>query len=165
MISKESTLYFNHAQFKFSVAHFTIFSKTEREPLHGHNYTVEITLTAKIQEPGITFDYRLFEEKIMILCKQLNWRCLIPQHSPYLQIINDGPHYQITFNHESMWLLKSDVILLPLENITLETLSEWFCTQLQNDKTTLEKFCITQIAVKVFNGPYHAAQSVNAGTM
>src|SRR3989338_2592203 len=105
MTKKEVTLYFNTGKFKFASGHFTIFSKTQREPLHGHNYTLEVVVTTTIGEPGITFDYRLFEEKLISLCKQLNWHTLIAEKSPYLTIQSDDTHYQITFNHESMWLL------------------------------------------------------------
>lgn len=157
--NKEATLYFNHGKLKFSAGHFTIFSATERETLHGHNYTLEVIVTTEINEPGITFDYRLFEEKIIELCLKLNWHCLVPQHSPYLTITEDDSHYEITFNHESMWLLKKDVVMLPLENVTLETLSHWFYTELKNDHAFIEKFKVKKLAIKVFNGPHHAAEA------
>ncbi|OGT48883.1 MAG: hypothetical protein A3E82_04085 [Gammaproteobacteria bacterium RIFCSPHIGHO2_12_FULL_38_11] len=159
MKNKHATLYFNQGQFKFSIAHFTLFSRTEREPLHGHNYSLQIKLTAKINEPGITFDYRLLHDKLNVLCKQLNWHTLIPTQSPYMQIEEDPEHYQITFNHKSMWLLKTDVVLMPLDNITLETLSQWFSDQLAQEKQFIEEFSIKDIAIKVFNGPFHAAQA------
>lgn len=152
-------LYFNHGKLKFSAGHFTIFSETERETLHGHNYTLDVIVTTEINEPGITFDYRLFEEKLIELCLQLNWRCLVPQFSPYLKITEDDSHYEITFNQESMWLLKKDVVMLPLDNVTLETLSQWFYAELKNDHTFIEKFRVKKLAIKVFNGPHHAAEA------
>ncbi|MCX7121470.1 MAG: 6-carboxytetrahydropterin synthase [Gammaproteobacteria bacterium] len=159
MKNKHATLYFNQGEFKFSAGHFTIFSETEREPLHGHNYSLEVKLTAKINEPGITFDYRILSEKLNKLCKQLNWHTLIPAQSPYLKITEDSEHFQITFNQQSMWLLKTDVVLLPLDNITLETLSQWFVDYFTHEKLFLEKHAITDFAIKVFNGPFHAAEA------
>lgn len=156
---RETTLYFNQGKFKFSAGHFTIFSATEREPLHGHNYTLEVMLTAALQKPGITFDYRDVSEKITQLCRSLSLHCLIPSQSPYLQIEDDESHYKITFNHQSMWLLKSDVILMPLENISIEMLSQWFVDQLTQDPLFLSKFLLKKITVKVFNGPLHAAEA------
>lgn len=158
MTVQESTLYFSEEKLKFSSGHFTIFSATERETLHGHNYNLEVKVTAGMGEPGITFDYRLFSEKMFGLCRQLNWHFLVPQYSPYLDIKDDGEHYEIIFNHESMWLLKKDVVLLPLENVTLETLSMWFSDQLKNDIAFIEKYRIKKCVVKVFNGPAHAAE-------
>lgn len=161
MKKKDVTLYFNDGKLKFSSGHFTIFSATHREPLHGHNYTLEVIVTAEMGEPGITFDYRLFEEKLIALCKTLNWHTLIPEKSPYLKIEIDDHHYQITFNQESMWLLKNDVVLLPLENITLETLSEWFVDQVMQDDEFVKQYRIKKFIVKVFNGPNHAAEACN----
>ncbi len=157
---KESTIYFNQGKLKFSIGHFTIFSATERESLHGHNYTLEVIVTAEMGEPGITFDYRLFEEKLIALCKQLNWHCLVPSNSPYLMIEEDDPHYKITFNHQSMWLLKSDVVLLALENITLETLSQWFIDEVKRDHDFIAKYRVKKLVIKVFNGPNHAAEAM-----
>jgi len=158
-MKQQTTLYFNQGKFKFSAGHFTIFSATDREPLHGHNYTLEVILTAELQAPGITFDYRDVAEKISQLCRQLSLHCLMPTKSPYLKIEDDDQHYQITFNQESMWLLKSDVILMPLENITIESLSQWFVDALTHDKLFLSQFPIKKISVKVFNGPFHAAEA------
>ncbi|OGT44101.1 MAG: hypothetical protein A3F13_01225 [Gammaproteobacteria bacterium RIFCSPHIGHO2_12_FULL_40_19] len=158
-MTNESTLYFSHGKLKFSAGHFTIFSATQRETLHGHNYSLEVIVTAEMGEPGITFDYRLFEEKLIQLCLQLNWHFLLPENSPYLVIKDDGEHYEITYNHKSMWLLKEDVVLLPLENVTLETLSQWFVNELHRDKNFLEAFKIKKMAIKVFNGPCHAAEA------
>ncbi|HLB55723.1 MAG TPA: 6-carboxytetrahydropterin synthase [Coxiellaceae bacterium] len=161
-MKKETTLYFNQGKFKFSAGHFTIFSATDREPLHGHNYTLEVALTAELQEAGITFDYRDVAEKLTQLCRDLSLHCLMPTQSPYLKINEDGDHYEIIFNHQSMWLLKSDVILMPLENISIETLSQWFVDQLAQDKIFLSQFPIKKIVIKVFNGPYHAAEAIQA---
>lgn len=158
-MKKQTTLYFNQGKFKFSAGHFTIFSATEREPLHGHNYMLEVILTAEMQAPGITFDYRDVAKKIEQLCRQLSLHCLMPAKSPYLNIEEDEQHYQITFNHESMWLLKSDVILMPLENISIESLSQWFVDELTHDTLFLAQFPIKKILVKVFNGPLHAASA------
>jgi 6-pyruvoyltetrahydropterin/6-carboxytetrahydropterin synthase len=158
-MSKESTLYFNPGKFKFSAGHFTIFSATEREPLHGHNYTVEVVFSALMHE-GLTFDYRHVAEKITQLCRALSLHCLMPTQSPHLSIHEEEAHYHIIFNHASMWLLKSDVILMPLENITLETLSQWFVDQVIQDTVFLKKFPLKRLAIKVFNGPFHAAEAV-----
>lgn len=159
-MKKQTTLYFNQGKFKFSAGHFTIFSAVDREPLHGHNYTLEVALTAQINASGITFDYRDVSEKLTQLCRDLSLHCLMPAQSPYLKIVDDGEHYEIIFNHESMWLLKSDVILMPLENITIEMLSKWFVDQLIQDKLFLLQFPIKKIVIKVFNGPFHAAEAV-----
>ena len=154
------TLYFNQGKLKFSAGHFTIFSETDRETLHGHNYTIELVVTAREVSPGITFDYRLLEARLLELAQQLHLHCLIPAESPYLEISDDDPHVAITFNKETMWLLKKDVMLLPLKNISLETLSQWFVSALEKDHAFLSEHAIQKIVLKVFNGPYNGAEAV-----
>ena len=160
MSMDERTLHLDHGKLKFSAGHFTIFSATQRETLHGHNYSLRTTLTATAQAPGITFDYRIFEEKLIQYCQQLHFRLLIPLKSPYLTMIEDEQHIEIIFNRESMWLLKKDVVLLPIENISLEALSQWFIDQLSQDPVFLSCHHIKKIRIQVFNGPHHGAEAV-----
>ena len=43
----------------FSAGHFTIFSDTARENLHGHNWYVRARLLGVVGEGGLTFDYNV----------------------------------------------------------------------------------------------------------
>ncbi|KTD34569.1 6-pyruvoyl tetrahydrobiopterin synthase [Legionella israelensis] len=142
---------------KFSAGHTTIFSATEREPLHGHQYGVYLALTTWVEENGLTFDYRYYKEKIHTLCKYLNQTFLMPQYSPFLSIEEDEDYYYFTFNRKKMPFLKEDVTLLPLTNITVEELSRWFVNELIKNKEELEKHRIEQITVKIFSAPGQSA--------
>ena len=93
-------------ELSFAAGHFTIFSKTERETLHGHNYSLQARLTAGFNQPGITFDYRIFRKKLINLCKQLQYRTLLPTKSPYLLIESDKTYHYAEFNHEKMIFLQ-----------------------------------------------------------
>lgn len=85
---------------KFSAGHTTIFSATEREPLHGHMYSVYLALTTWVEENGMTFDYRYYKERIHKLCRQLNQTFLMPQFSPFLKYAEDENYLYFTFNHK-----------------------------------------------------------------
>ncbi|MBS0350591.1 MAG: 6-carboxytetrahydropterin synthase [Proteobacteria bacterium] len=154
-----ATLRFYGGNLKFSAAHFTIFSATKREGLHGHNYSLEASLQAPLNQPGLTFDYALFRNKLLLLCKKLHSRFLLPASSPYLEINDQLEHYQIIFNNQFMLLLKEDVILMPLSNITIEALSGWFIDQLFQDQEFINQYRIQQISIKVFNGLEHSAET------
>ena len=52
---------------KFSAGHFTIFSETERERLHGHNFTVYVALTGEVNDKGMIADYRDFNDALLAL--------------------------------------------------------------------------------------------------
>lgn len=160
MRAKSVTLHFSRDKLRFSAGHFTIFSSTEREPLHGHNYSIEAQLTAGMGAPGITFDYQIFEERVVALCRHLHLHCLIPVDSPFLNIEEQANHYLIAFNKETMLLPKTDVILLPLENISVEALSEWFVDELAKDQEFLTSLLIQKIVITVFNGSAHGAEAM-----
>ena len=142
---------------KFSAGHTTIFSATEREPLHGHMYAVYLALTTWIEENGMTFDYRYYKERIHKLCRHLNQTFLMPQFSPFLTYSEDDEYYYFTFNHKKMPFLKEDVTLLPVSNITVEELSRWFVMKLIDDTEELERHRIEKIVVKVFSAPGQSA--------
>jgi 6-pyruvoyltetrahydropterin/6-carboxytetrahydropterin synthase len=142
---------------KFSAGHTTIFSATEREPLHGHMYGVYLALSTMVEENGMTFDYRYYKKRIHVLCSQLNQTFLMPQFSPFLDYSEDAEYYYFTFNHKKIPFLKEDVTLMPLTNITVEELSRWFVSELISDEDELTKNRIERIVVKVSSAPGQSA--------
>lgn len=142
---------------KFSAGHTTIFSATEREPLHGHLYNVYLALTTWVEENGMTFDYRYYKNRIHELCKKLNQTFLMPQFSPFLQYAQDDDYYYFTFNHKKIPFLKEDVTMMPLSNITVEELSRWFVNELILDQEELDRHRLDSIRVKVFSAPGQSA--------
>ena len=76
----------------FSVGHFTIFSKSHRENLHGHNYRLAATIDAPVEREGLTFDYNLIKKTIKALCDEIDEQVLLPSDSPYLDIEEDNDY-------------------------------------------------------------------------
>lgn len=144
-----STIELFRNDMKFSAAHFTIFSATERERLHGHNYYVHASITAEFLSPGITYDYSITRKEILSLCKQLNEYLLLPQHSPYLKITENAENYLVEFNQDKMTFLKKDTIILPIANVTSEELARWFLEKLTADKKALQEKRIHVLEIKI----------------
>ena len=71
---------------KFSAGHFTIFGPGERERLHGHNFKVAVVLHACVGDNGLCFDYGIYKQKLVALCRELNEYFLLPGRSPFLVI-------------------------------------------------------------------------------
>jgi 6-pyruvoyltetrahydropterin/6-carboxytetrahydropterin synthase len=149
---REKTLKIHRGSLRFASGHFTIFSKTSREKMHGHNYYVEAEITAAVDEAGITFDYRLMKNKLLDICAQLNTYFLLPMHSPYLAISESGDYIEAIFDGKKLFFLKEDVKLLPIRNITLEELSDWFAQEIMSDKTFIQEHKISKIRIHVYNG-------------
>ncbi|MBA2652311.1 MAG: 6-carboxytetrahydropterin synthase [Tatlockia sp.] len=142
---------------KFSAGHTTIFSATEREPLHGHMYNVYLGLTTCVEAKGMNFDYRYYKERIHILCRSLNQTFLMPEFSPFIEISEDEDYFYFLFNHKKIPFLKEDVTIMPLINITVEELSRWFVEELIKDESELKRHHIEKIVVKVFSAPGQSA--------
>lgn len=140
-------------EFSFSAGHFTIFSASEREDLHGHNYNVSVLLQVLIRENGMAFDYRFYKNKIQTLCQMLDRRFLLPSLSKYLTLEDADDMWFAHFHHERIPFLKRDVMILPICNVTIEELSHWFLQRLTEDSLELKTHGIETMTVKVYNGP------------
>ncbi|VVC76758.1 hypothetical protein AQUSIP_20840 [Aquicella siphonis] len=148
-----ASLEIHKEEFSFSAGHFTIFSATEREQLHGHNYHVSIAFKKVIQNNGLSFDYRVYKKKIHALCAQLDRHFLLPGQSQYLRLEEEGDYWLAHFNNKKIPFLKEDVVILPLSNITIEELSHWFLQKILEDAQEVKNHGIRGIIVKVYNGP------------
>ena len=120
-----TTLYIDKERHKFSVAHFTIFSATERERLHGHNYSVSARIVAPMGDNGFAADYKVYKNRLGVLCEKLDEYMLLAGESPYQQIEEDGACYQVTFAGVQMQFLRSDTLVLPIRNATVEEFSRY----------------------------------------
>ena len=142
----------------FSAAHFTIFSATERENLHGHNFQVQATLEGNIGDDGLCFDYNEVKSRLKTLCEELDERVLLPEQSPYLTIAQDEDYVVATFSNERIPFLPRDVSTLPLRNITVEELAHWFLSRIVGD-ATFNALPIDSLNIRVASGPGQWASS------
>ncbi|PKL76509.1 MAG: 6-pyruvoyl tetrahydropterin synthase [Candidatus Melainabacteria bacterium HGW-Melainabacteria-1] len=153
-----STLELGKEDMKFSAGHFTIFSATERENLHGHNFRVKVLIEAELQADGMCFDYGLYKRRIRKLCAAWDEITILPSLSPHLRIEQDQTHVYAHFNGESIPFLKRDVLLLPIFNATVEEFSRLLLAEL-TDADEIERFGIHALTVQVYSGPGQSGAS------
>jgi 6-pyruvoyltetrahydropterin/6-carboxytetrahydropterin synthase len=125
-----TTLYIDKESHKFSAAHFTIFSATERERLHGHNYSVSAKIVAPMGDNGFAADYNVYKGRLKSLCDALDEYLLLAADSPFQRIEEEGDYYRVFFADEQMLFLKADTRVLPLRNATVEEFSSYLLQQL-----------------------------------
>jgi 6-pyruvoyltetrahydropterin/6-carboxytetrahydropterin synthase len=136
----------------FSSAHFTIFSATEREDLHGHTFYVAATIDALVAEHGLAFDYNLVKTKLKALCDELDEKVLLPERSPFLTLTRETDYLIAEFADERIPFLPRDVLTLPVRNITVEELAPWFLQRLQDDAEVLA-LNLKKVLLRVSSGP------------
>lgn len=124
-MARLTTLVIDKESHKFSAAHFTVFSATERERLHGHNYSVSARIVAPMGDNGFAADYNVYKKRIKTLCDSLDEYLLLPTNSPHLNVREAGDRVHVEFNGESMEFLRADTKLLPITNATVEEFAHY----------------------------------------
>jgi len=142
----------------FSCAHFTLFSATERENLHGHNFQVGCEIEAEVDDTGLCFDYNVIKDALRELCAEIDEQMLLPEHSPWLQIERTDSMVFALFNGERIPFLPRDVTILPVRNITVEELASWVLGRLLTNNTVSE-LPIKKMLVRIASGNDQWARS------
>ncbi len=147
-----STIEISKDYLHFNAGHFTLFSATEREDLHGHTFFVAAEIDSIVGEDGLAFDYNIVKIALKTLCDQLDEKVLLPERSPYLQLRREGDYVMAEFGTERIPFLPRDVLTLPLRNITVEELAPWFLSRLRA-RPDIAALTLARILVRVSSGP------------
>jgi len=125
------TLSLAKEDFKFAAAHFTLFPDGSGELLHGHNFRVRVAIQgARPDAMGLLVEVAAAKREIRAICLQLDEHTLIPEKSSLLEIRGDAESVEVHFGERTYRLPRSDVALLPLENVTIELLARMLWEQL-----------------------------------
>jgi 6-pyruvoyltetrahydropterin/6-carboxytetrahydropterin synthase len=151
----DASLHIGKEALKFSAAHFTIFSATEAERLHGHNYHVTLDVWGGMGGEGLIMDVSELKRIVKRLCDALDERTLIPTESPHLAIRDaEADHLEILYAARRYVLPRADCVLLPLANITIEALAHHLGGQLcESLRTTPRARAIRRLRLGVEESP------------
>ena len=133
-MSQLATLHINKQAHKFSAAHFTIFSATDRERLHGHNYGVSARIVAVMGENGFSADYNVYKRCLQKLCDAHDEYMLLPAQPPWLEVVTQEDEYYATFNDKTLRFPCDETLLLPIVNVTVEALAHYFLERVLAEK-------------------------------
>lgn len=137
---------------KFSAGHFTVFSQTSRERIHGHNFRVQASFTVEVSQNGLPADYKVFKNIVRGLCNELDEYFIIPVKSPYLKI-EQKDNYTTIIHHESKFTFPtSDLKLLPIVNTTVEELASYLLSLVKDNVGLMSELNITLVEVGVSSG-------------
>ncbi|MEA2692624.1 MAG: hypothetical protein QOJ16_2011 [Acidobacteriota bacterium] len=113
--------------FKFSSAHFTLFSAERAELFHGHNYRVGLELAgSELDGWGLLVDIESVKEVVRRLCRRLDSRTLLPAEGPGLSWSREGGAVEVRFGARRYLFPEDDVLVLPLANTSIELLARLF---------------------------------------
>ena len=120
--------------FKFSSGHFTLFSESEAELLHGHNYQVGVEFVgSRLDEEGLLINFIETKKMIRSLCEELDTQLLIPDRSPHLRLHEQDGHLEIRFQDRRYVVPSEDVLLIPEVNTSIELLARYIWGRLTSE--------------------------------
>ena len=109
--------------FKFSAAHFTVFGEGEAEALHGHNYRIEVELSGpEVDKLEFLVPMAAAKRDIRGQCAALDEKVLLPAECPHLEL-EQGDTVTVTLGQRRYEFPSSEVVLLPVTNVTVEALA------------------------------------------
>ena len=85
-MKRTTTIELFKEEMKFSAGHFTIFSASERENLHGHNFTVSVAIEGVVNDNGMLADYGVYKRWVIDRCRAWNETFMLPGESPHLRM-------------------------------------------------------------------------------
>ena len=134
----------------FSSAHFVVGEKFI-ESLHGHNYKILINIYGDQDEENMILNFYDIKKVLKPIVDSLDHKILIPEGSNLLEITESGEQIVIkipSYNKEYEFP-KSDVMLLPIKNTTVEEISHYLAEKLMWNNE-IKKKNIDQVTVTVF---------------
>lgn len=144
--------------FNFASSHFMLFKDGTREPLHGHNYRVQIKGNALDLNDDMVFDFLDIKPIVRQVCDSLDHKLLIPKNNPHLHIEESEKNYILSTRDESFFSIpQTDVLILPIENTSAERIAAYLAYQIRD--LVLEKFQFEfkELEVEVEETPGQAA--------
>lgn len=144
--------------FNFASSHFMIFENGTREPLHGHNYRVQIKGEAPELSGDMVFDFLDIKPIVREVCDSLDHKLLIPKDNQKLKIYTDKKNYVIETPDESYFSVPmSDTLLLPILNTSAERLAVYICDEIRKKVLTKYNYAFTSLEVEVEETPGQSA--------
>lgn len=144
--------------FNFASSHFMIFENGTREPLHGHNYRVQIKGEAPELAGDMVFDFLDIKPIVREVCDSLDHKLLIPKDNKLLKIYTEKKNYIIETPDESYFSIPmSDTLLLPILNTSAERIAMYISEEIRRLVTTRFNYSFTSLEVEVEETPGQSA--------
>lgn len=120
-------------QYKFSCAHMTVFPDGSKERLHGHNYTIGLSIEVARVDLASMIPFSTIKSALSQLCTEWKERVLLAERNPHFVIVrDDGRELEFTLCRERYVMPRGDALLLPIDNISVEALAAHVAERLRD---------------------------------
>jgi 6-pyruvoyltetrahydropterin/6-carboxytetrahydropterin synthase len=144
---------------KFNAAHMTVFPDGTKERLHGHNFAVMVAVDLLDVSLKAFLDLGLIKRAIEDQCRAWNEAFLLAERCPFFAIVSrDEGELAFTLCGKRYVVPADEVILLPVDNIVVETLAAEFARALvARLGAALRKDVVEALDVEVTESPGQGA--------
>ena len=116
---------------RFTAAHFIAF-RGFREPLHGHTYQAQVTVSGPVGPDGYVVDFLVLKKIAEEECAQLHFRTLLPGQSDCLTVEEQETAIAVQCEDGSQFLFpRQDVCLLPIVHTSSEEIARYLLARLR----------------------------------
>lgn len=116
---------------KFNAAHMTVFHDGTKEALHGHNFQVAVAIDLTDVSFAKFLDFGVVKDALGAQCHAWNERLILAANCPfYVETSRADGALDFTLCGRRYVVPLDEVVLLPVENIVVETLAEELGKQL-----------------------------------
>ena len=144
--------------FNFASSHFMLFKDGTREPLHGHNYRVQVKGNAPELDDDMVFDFLNIKPIVRKICDSLDHKLLIPKDHPNITIEDREKNYNIVTPDESVFSIpKTDVLLMPIENTSAERIAAFLAYEIKKEVQLQYNFEFLELEIEVEETPGQSA--------
>lgn len=135
-----------------------LFKDGTREPLHGHNYRVQVRGNAPELDDDMVFDFLNIKPIVRKICDSLDHKLLIPKNNPNLTIEDREKNYNIITKDESVFSIpKTDVLLMPIENTSAERIAAFLAYEIKKEVQLQYNFEFLELEIEVEETPGQSA--------
>jgi 6-pyruvoyltetrahydropterin/6-carboxytetrahydropterin synthase len=135
----------------FASAHFITFAGHRCEGLHGHNYRARVTIDGALDEESwFVFDFVVLKKIMRRLCDEIDHKVLLPLENSKIQLSEAGDSLTVAYEGRPRYVFpKTDCVLLPVPNTTVEMLAELLTNRLRAELDAMGARGLTMIEMEV----------------
>jgi 6-pyruvoyl-tetrahydropterin synthase len=116
---------------RFTAAHFIAF-RGFREPLHGHTYQAQVTVSGPVGSDGYVVDFFVLKKIAEEECARLHFRTLLPRQSDCLTLEEGAEEVKVSCEDGTHFVFpRQDVCLLPIVHTSSEEIARYLVARLR----------------------------------
>lgn len=116
--------------FKFSSAHMSYISNSEKEALHGHNYYIQCSFKVDPAPSRQFIDFSVLKKCVRQICKLWDEKILLPNSSASISTEKESGLVRLSTHGMTYVFPESEVVILETPNVILENISLLFLDKL-----------------------------------